>query len=302
MEELIPKNFAELDKTSNNLIEKVSSAIGWIVTHDTPKRVAIKTYIEDIEKSDLPPLQKAVAISRAKKDIKEYANQCKVLNGALTYLQDNADPQKVEDDWISQFFNKTKLISEKEFQIIWSKLLADECNNPKSVPKSLLFTLERMDKEDAEKFMQLSAITIRAFDEYAPLITDHHSTLDQVGLSFDDLIRLESMGLIRFSTGLLSGGYSLTQNREGNSPTKVCYFNHEFLLPEAMNQFPIGDVLYTRDGTALYNAITAFEIPDFWSNTVIPWIDRCVKEYQTSLNSDGMSYGKSDITSHIIDR
>ena len=60
-----------IGKVAEKLIDKISSAIGWVFTHDTPMREATSIYIEEIKKSDLSPLQKAAYISRAKKDIKE---------------------------------------------------------------------------------------------------------------------------------------------------------------------------------------------------------------------------------------
>ena len=51
-------SFDGLADVANNLINKLSSAVGWIATHNTPNRIAIETYIGDIQNSSLTPLLK----------------------------------------------------------------------------------------------------------------------------------------------------------------------------------------------------------------------------------------------------
>lgn len=41
-------NFDGLSDVANNLIDKVSAAVGWFVTRETPSRIAVNTYIKGI--------------------------------------------------------------------------------------------------------------------------------------------------------------------------------------------------------------------------------------------------------------
>lgn len=52
----------------NNLINKISDAVGWGGTHSTPQREAVSTYIQEIQNSNYDPLTKAALISNAKKN------------------------------------------------------------------------------------------------------------------------------------------------------------------------------------------------------------------------------------------
>lgn len=106
------------------LIEKISQAVGWIATHNTPNRIAIQNYIEDIQNSDLDPLIKAVKISHAKRDIKDYCNQSKIVFDAISQLNSTADPSKIDDDWLALFIDKARLVNSESLQIIWSRVLA----------------------------------------------------------------------------------------------------------------------------------------------------------------------------------
>ena len=74
----------------NNLLDKLGTAVGWGVNRETPERIAIATYIEDIKNSDYDSLLKAALISQAKKTIKEYCNQKDVRQLDKIYRLDHA--------------------------------------------------------------------------------------------------------------------------------------------------------------------------------------------------------------------
>lgn len=107
----------------NNLLDKLGTAVGWGVNRETPERIAIATYIEDIKNSDYDSLLKAALISQAKKTIKEYCNQKDVVGFAINELREGANPQKVDDDWIVLFMDQARLISDEVFQSIWERFL-----------------------------------------------------------------------------------------------------------------------------------------------------------------------------------
>ena len=98
MDELI--NFDALGDIVVNLTNKLAECVGWIVNRETPKKLAVSTYIKDIQESNYDPVTKAALISNAKKIIKEYCNQNDIVKNAIQSLQKQAEPEKVEDDWI----------------------------------------------------------------------------------------------------------------------------------------------------------------------------------------------------------
>ncbi len=64
-----------------------------------------------------------------------------------------------------------KLISDEDFQKIWGKILADECSDPGTIPKSVLFILQKMDKDDALSFTNLCSLVINVCGEETPFIS-----------------------------------------------------------------------------------------------------------------------------------
>ena len=253
---------------ANNLIDKISDAVGWVVTHDTPWKIAIDTYIKDIQNSNLDPITKATLISQSNKTIREYSNQHNIISKALNMLGPSSRPDALDMDWISQFMDKTRLVSDSDFQIIWAKILAEECNSPGTVPKALLHILEQMDKHSADSFMKIASVSISFIDEgkvvYTPVVPRNrfNSYFKTIGINLDDLIDLQSLGLINVAAGLTS--YSL----KCDTSVVAQYHDQKYELP---NEFPVGDILYTRIGEVLCGAVFAEKIEGFFDDVCIPY-------------------------------
>lgn len=260
-----------ISNVANNLIDKLSNAVGWIVNRETPNKIAISTYIEDIKTSNYDPLLKAALISQSKKALKEYCNQRNIIEIALNSLKDNAKPDFVEDDWILQFMDKAKLVSDETFQLIWGKILATECNNPKSVPRALLAILSQMDREDAQTFTVLCSLSVKVADEYAPLILQSRfEEYKRFGIDFDKLVALRALGLIEIDFGVIDTGYSLEAK---DDVLKLQYFDNEY-ISATKRYVEIGGVIFTKYGQALRKSIVTEEIEGFWDNYCLPWLNR----------------------------
>ena len=95
---------------ANNLLDKLGTAVGWGVNRETPERIAIATYIEDIKNSDYDSLLKAALISQAKKTIKEYCNQKDVVGFAINELREGANRMKYFKVYGERFLLKSVMI------------------------------------------------------------------------------------------------------------------------------------------------------------------------------------------------
>lgn len=265
---------------ANNLIDKISDAVGWVVTHDTAKKIAIDTYIKDIQNSNFDPITKAALISQANKTIREYNNQHNIVSKALSMIGPSARPGDLDFDWILQFMDKTRLVSDSEFQIIWAKILAEECNSPGTVPKALLHILEQMDKHSADSFMKIASVSINFTDEgkveYTPIVPRNrfNSYFKTIGINLNELIDLQSLGLINIADGLTE--YSM------NCATSVVaqYHDQKYELPK---EFPVGDVLYTRIGQVLCGAVLAEKIEGFFDDICIPYWKEKIESIKSKL-------------------
>ncbi|MBO5136188.1 MAG: DUF2806 domain-containing protein [Clostridia bacterium] len=268
-------SFEGFADVANNLIDKISNAVGWVVTHDTAKKIAIDTYIKDIQNGDYDPITKAALISQAKKTIKEYNNQYDIVSKALNLLVPSASPGDIDSDWLLQFMDKIRLVSESEFQIIWAKILAEECNSPGTIPKAVLHILEQMDKDSAKSFMRVASLSVNYIDSDSsgccPIILrdEHTSYYDSMGVTLDDLIELQSLGLIIMADGLTR--YS----KMFDNPVVIHYHDKEYKVAK---KIVVGEVVYTRIGEALCNAVHPEKVDGFFDEICVPLWEKSDKE------------------------
>lgn len=268
---------ATISKIGLKLLDVIERASGWAIFVDRPERIARKTLIEEIQhRSDLNSLEKQAMISNVKRIMREYNNQRFIVEEAISKLEETAKPEDVDEDWIVQFMDKTRLVSDEEVQHIWAKLLAEECNDPNSVPKSLLFTLERMSKEDAEAFVNICRLSVSIDNDFFPVIVSDKYENDYYGkydINYEVLLQLDKLGLLENSIGKTGNFHTVSDNMLNDSQTKLSYFNHNYYVSGDVDSIPVGVVLLTKDGQALCKAISCDEAQGFWDEMILPWIE-----------------------------
>lgn len=261
-----------LAELGNNILNKLSDAVGWVVTHDTPNRIALQTFIHDIQNSNYDPITKAVLISNAKKLIKEHRNQSVIVSNAIQVVKTSARIEDVDNEWLSQFMDKARLVSDSEFQILWSYILAEEFNTPGCIPRSLLHIIEQMDKDMAKQFMSIAAVSVYVDEgnvrEYYPIIWANHMSdyKTKFGITIDSLVDLQSIGLIEAQLGPFASGFSISVH---SKPASIHYFDQTFCKDNENDEFAIGNVVFTKAGNALCRAVKVKKIEGFFNEYCI---------------------------------
>lgn len=150
------KNLVKIDskgafQSLDNVVNKISNAIGWKFTRLGSKQDAVDFFVKSIKKrTDMPMLAQSAIISNSQKIIKEYSNQNDIVKIAIDNLaNETAQPEKVDNDWLFLFFDKAKNISNKEMQLLWGKILSDEFKQPNTNPKTLIEILSVLSQENA---------------------------------------------------------------------------------------------------------------------------------------------------------
>ena len=279
---------------AKSLVKKLVIAAGWVATQKTDEELARETYIDEIKKSNLSAIQKAALVSNATKIIKEYNNQNNIVRIALENMDPNARPEEVQDDWLAALMDKARLISNEEFQLIWGYILAKECMEPNSIPKSLLSTLEKMDKTDAETFSALCKFSPYIVEDNKKTFTTIiiYSKIDEFyskyGITFETLSDLQSLGLIQFNPqgSVFSPDVSAYVCNSLQSPIVLHYFDEVFTFPNDIYEIPLGNVLYTKSGHALCKAIKAEKDYDFFKTYCIPLCEKHIINTR-AMNKNG---------------
>jgi hypothetical protein len=125
-----------------------------------------------------------------------------ILRGADPLLSETAKPADIESDWIANFFEKCRLVSDEQMQAIWSRILADEANNPGHFSKRTVNLVGSLEKFEAELFSTFCRYVFVSQDglQQIPLILQYQDTIyRQNNLTFGTLNHLADIGLIQFS-------------------------------------------------------------------------------------------------------
>lgn len=264
----------DLSKPADTLIKKISNAVGGIFKPYQIKRVA-KAEAEAALIKAQTEIQVTDLHRRAMhRFVEEEANRQKniedITTKALPRLNDKADPSKVEDDWIVNFFDKCRIISDNEMQELWSRVLAGESNSPGTYSKRTVNFLSDLDKGEAEQFMRLCGFVWAIGTNKAPLVYDHkHLIYYEQGINFDVLSHLESIGLIQFDIGVGEFLFS-------NVPKKIraLYYGASVTLEmpkDIGNEIRIGNVLFTKIGQELASICGGKPVDGFMKYVVDKW-------------------------------
>jgi len=265
-------NLGELSKPANTLIKKVSSAIGGVFEPWQIKRVA-KAEAEaslikaktDIEITDL---HRRAMHRFVEEEASRQENMEEITKKSLPHLNEDSKPDNMEDDWVTNFFDKSRIVSDEEMQSIWAQVLAGEANVPGSYSKRTVNLLGDLDKQDAELFQSLCRFGWHV-GEFAPLVFDSQATIyNDLGINFGSLSHLDSLGLIQF-TGI--SGFSRQQ-----LPKKFVVAYCDQALPLTMskeknNTLDIGKVLLTQAGKELARISNSPGVEGFYDYVKEKW-------------------------------
>lgn len=194
----------ELTKPATILIEKISDATGVLYE---PTRIRRKAKAEaDASKTkalidlEIEDIQNRALNRLVNEEIKKQENIEDITEKAFSSLNVNARPENIEDDWISNFFDKCKLISDNDMQTIWSQILSGEANQPGTFSKRTIEFMSTMDKNDALLFADFSKYCW-FFGAPQPLIIDYQDNdlLKKYNINYSTLQHLSELGLISFN-------------------------------------------------------------------------------------------------------
>ena len=108
--------------------------------------------------------------------------------------------QKVDQEWVLNFFENAGYISDEHIQEIWSKILIGEIKNPNTYTLRTLNILKNMTSFEANLYEKI--IPFIFYEKENPFIYNDIELLEKYGLEFNELIKLEDCGLISLNVGV----------------------------------------------------------------------------------------------------
>lgn len=276
---LINIDTSGLTEPAKLLIKKISKGCGILyepigIVRQAKAEVEEKKIqaLGDIELSEIK--QRTVDRLIQEETIKQQ-NVENIIRLALPQLEENSNPNKIDNDWLHNFFEKSKLISDEEMRTLWAKILAGEANKPQTFSKRTVNLMGNLDKNEANLFTNFCSFAM-FYGKPKPLIYEYESKVyEKKGIYFDSIKILEDIGLITFSE---TAGFKLT-----NMPKQMLI--HYFGIPinielkdEQGNDFKLGKVLFTKMGEELTPIAGAEYDKEFFEYILKKWqeIGYCV--------------------------
>lgn len=283
-------NLGELSKPANTFIEKVSSAVGGIFKPWQIERVAKAEAKADLIRAEseiqITDLHRRAMQRFVEEEAVRQKNMEAITEKAIPHIQEQSDPSKMDDDWITNFFDKSRIVSDSEMQDLWAKVLAGEANQAGSYSKRTVNFLSDLDKSDAEHFRSLCGFGW-IVGSFTPLIFDSEAAIyKNHGITFDVLTHLDSIGLIRFES---FSGFART-----GLPQKffVSYCNRPLELTlkgKKEKALSIGHVLLTTIGKELARVSDAQGIPEFYDYAKDKWKQYLPDENDAETNNANLA-------------
>lgn len=262
----------DLTKPATILIEKISDAVGGVFKPYQIVRVAKAeaeaNRIHAESQIQVTDLHRRAMHRFLEEEAKKQSNIEAITQNALPLLEDKSAPQNVADDWITNFFDKSRIVSDEDMQRLWSRVLAGEANAPGAFAKRTVNLLADLDKGDAELFMRLCGFGWMIGD-VVPLVFDVQGEIyNRNGINFNTLAHLESLGLIQFNN---IGGF---QRLKLPKTITVFYYGKPTNLTfpaDVDNTLQLGQVLLTRAGQQLTPVCGSTAVEGFFDFVYDRW-------------------------------
>lgn len=223
-----------LSEPLQKLIETVSCGIGKLYEPIHVKRMAnakaeeIKLISEQIsaipevpskydggkvlvDGTDYTELVKRTQSRIAFQELKKQQNIDCAVAFAAQELESEASVSKepVDKDWISRFFDSVSSVSEKEMQLIWGKILADEVRKPGSFSMRTLDVVRNLSKKEAECFLKILPCVMSSGGDY--FISSDEDIINAANITFYDILTLDDCGLL-YADGTMRMSFTVAKN------------------------------------------------------------------------------------------
>lgn len=266
-------NLEGLSKPATVLIEKVSNAVGGIFLPYQIERVAKAEAkaekIKAISNIEITELQKRALRRLLQEESNKQKNIESITQKALPQLTDMSNPKDIEQDWLVNFFDKARMISDIGMQELWGKILAGEANAPGTFSKRAINLTGTLDKKDAILFTKLCHFVWNIEGNLVPIVFNSNDAIyTQNDINFSAIKHLDSIGLISFES---LAGYTLT-----NLPQKIRMLyprtnvDVEF-LQGGNNTLAVGLTLFTSVGEELFRICEIASIDGFLQYAIEKW-------------------------------
>jgi len=265
-------SFGDISKPATLLIKKVSNAVGVLYE---PRRIrkhaeaeAEAEKIKTLASNELNEIQQRAVDRFVHQETRKPENIEAITHQAASSLGEDAKVEGLDEDWVAHFFKNCDIVSDKEMQSLWSRLLSGEATKPGTFSKRTVNFIASMDKKDAKLFSDFCQFCW-FMGNAIPLIMDvENKIFNKEGINFTSLKHLDAIGLIAFES---LAGYK----RHGLGKfAHIFYFGTPTLVEFSKardNEIQIGKALLTQAGQELAPICGAKRNEAFYKYIIGKW-------------------------------
>jgi hypothetical protein len=151
------------------LIDKIGDATGILYEPLHIRRIAkAKAKVSEIEAKaeiEITDLHRRVAQRWIAEQVQQQESMENTITKSIPQLNEDADPNAIEDDWIIKFFDKCRLVTDDKVQDLWASILAGEANRAGSYSPKTLTTLADMNQKAVMLFNSFCSLCIVSPDD-----------------------------------------------------------------------------------------------------------------------------------------
>ena len=277
-------NVGDLAKPFDTLVKKIAKGVGTLYE---PRRIrniaeaeAEASKIKAESEIEITDLHRRAEQRRIEEEAKHQKNMEDITAKAAPHLNEDANPDAMDDDWVANLFDKCRIVSDEEMQSLWARVLATEANTPGTLSKRTVNLLSDFDKSDADLFTKLCGFGwVIGVIPVIPLVFDVQADIYiRNGINLDTLNHLDTIGLIQFS-GIQSFGQTGLPKRFA-----VSYYGKLLSLEmpqDPNNQLITGKVVLTKIGQELAPICGSKPVEGFYEYVKEQW-----KEYLPAAEKD----------------
>lgn len=208
----------EVRSATGKLIHTVRDFLGWqfepqrirdIAEAEADARITAAKANAEVElidaqgKIDVRNLKSRAVLRIASAQQREQANIESIVQEAAKQLPEDVSEKPVDQDWTAQFFEHCKNVGDEDMQRLWAQILAGEVASPKSYSLRTLSLVRLLTKDEANLFTRFCSTVWYFSERFEPVIypplAGHPDIVEVV--TFDELIQLDSAGLIKVTPG-----------------------------------------------------------------------------------------------------
>lgn len=214
-----------LGKLATKLLEQLGTACGYIfrpvttVINAKATASAIKIIEDSSENVNIIDVENGEIRVRVKKEenfavdvvnvvnqeMKKQENVNSIVNKAVEILEKNSDKYldvRLDDEWVLNFIEGCKYVSDEEMQNTWAKILTDESTGNAKFSIKTLQILRYMSKSDAELFLKVASCTFKWLDLY--VIVNLDDSKNVYNTNTVEMLYLNDLGLVHESEKYLN--------------------------------------------------------------------------------------------------